>query len=55
MKEYVLKVFFAIALLFILFLWSGGIYEYQNKGLRFNKITGNIEQYSGNNNTWRAP
>jgi len=51
-KEYILKVVFAIGLLFVLFLWSGGVYTYsfQNRIWRINKITGDAE--SLNNFMW---
>lgn len=46
-KEYILKVVFAAGLLFVLFLWSGGIYQYNHVGQigsgRINKFTNSIE------------
>lgn len=46
-KEYILKVGFAVALLFVLFLWSGGFYIYSNdaRNIRYHKITGEFQVY----------
>ena len=52
-KEYILKVLFAVGLLFVLFLWSGGIYKYHffsNNTIRVNKITG--ERQYIKNDSW---
>ena len=52
-KEYILKVVFAVALLFILFLWSGGVYEIKQIGrilIKINKFTGAI--YVPHNHRW---
>lgn len=46
---------FMIGLLFILYLWSGGIYEYSdNTGfeIRTNKVTGNLEVYRYEKDEW---
>jgi hypothetical protein len=44
-REFIFKVLFGIGLLFVLFLWSGGIYTYPPypSYYRYNKITGNTE------------
>jgi len=48
-----------IVFLFILFLWSGGIYEYSNHSafFRHNKISGKLEQYRWKDNIegWMEP
>lgn len=46
---------FMVALLFILYLWSGGMYEYNEKHrfqVRTNKITGSLEAYSKHKSDW---
>lgn len=47
-KEYILKVAFAAGLLFVLFLWSGGVYEYNHSkvNVRYNKITGEFQFFN---------
>lgn len=51
-KEYILKVLFAAGLLFVLFLWSGGIYKYEYNGkVRINKITAEIQIVK--NGSWK--
>jgi len=51
-KEYILKVGFTVGLLFILFLWSGGVYEYSSWKIRHNKITGASQYLSDRNYGW---
>jgi len=57
-KEFILKVFFAAGLLFVFFLYSGGIYQYSQLDgsghARINKITNTTEilQYSGDKYYW---
>lgn len=46
--EFTLKLFFAVILIFLLFLNSGGLYEYKSNSqgvplFRVNKITNNIQ------------
>ncbi len=43
-----LKVVFAVGLLFVLFLWSGGIWHYNPNeiNIRYNKITGTMQYFS---------
>ena len=54
--KFTLKILFAITFLFLLFLNSGGIYEYKSNSqgvplFRINKITNNIQ--SLDNKGWR--
>lgn len=48
MKEFYLKVFFSVGLLFVLFLWSGGLYSYSNlrENIRYNKLTGDFQVFN---------
>lgn len=41
-REYILKLIAVIGALFVAYLWSGGVWSYDN-GKRYNKITGTIE------------
>lgn len=54
-KDRIVVYFFMTALLFILYLWSGGIYKYNEKygfQVRVNKITGSLEAYSKHKSNW---
>lgn len=55
-KEYILKVVFVAGLLFVLFLWSGGVWEYNHsaRNIRYNKITGEFQSYSTQRG-WKEP
>ena len=46
-RELMLKLIFGTAFLFMMFLWSGGIYKYseQQYNIRYNKITGEIQAF----------
>ena len=48
-----------VILLFILFLWSGGIYEHSkvSDNIRYNKITGGFEVFQTDHGVaaWRTP
>lgn len=55
-KEYVLKVIAGVIFLIILFLCSGGIYEYQRMGqntARINKFTNSVEAIEYNMSSQR--
>lgn len=55
-KDYILKVLFSIALIFVLFLWSGGVYDTDIvRKVRVNKITGSVEVLKKENNqvSWK--
>lgn len=55
MKEYILKVVAVIGVLFIGYLWSGGIWEYSDREpLRHNKITGATQYMEYTSDGWKT-
>jgi hypothetical protein len=53
--KYTINVILAVIFLFIFYLYSGGIYHYNDRAprIRYNKITGEMQGYYSHTGEWK--